>query len=66
MCCRCPLKAIIGGALLAVLFVHSGVAYAARMIPAPLLSQFEQGYGIVAAEVVDSKRVTPPLRCRTR
>jgi hypothetical protein len=29
-------------------------------LPAPLLSQFEQGYGIVAAEVVDSKLTTPP------
>jgi hypothetical protein len=49
-------------ALLLALFVHCGVASAARFMPAPLLSQFEQGYGIVSAEVVDSKLTTPPKR----
>jgi len=60
MCCNYPTQAIIGVALLAALIVPPGVAHAARIGPAPLLSQFEEGYGIVAAGVVDSKRVTPP------
>lgn len=58
MRCNYRTQAIIGVALLAAL--PSSVAYAARMGPAPLLSQFEEGYGIVAAAVVDAKRVTPP------
>src|SRR4051812_22019578 len=60
MCCNHPTQATIGVALLAALIVPPGVAYAGRLNSGPLLSQFEQGYGIVAAAVVDAKRVTAP------
>ncbi len=60
MCYNYPTQAIYGMALLAAFIVPPGVAHAARMLPEPLLSQFEEGYGIAAAEVVDAKRVTPP------
>ena len=49
---------IFGAALLAALIIPPGTADAGRMGPEPLLLQFEQGYGVVAAEVVDANRVT--------
>jgi hypothetical protein len=60
MCGNHPTQAITGVAILAVLIVSPGVACAGRIGPAPLLSQFEEGYGSAAAEVVDAKLVTAP------
>ncbi len=56
---RYQVQAIIKAVLLAALIIPPGTAEAGRMLPAPLLLQFEQGYGVVAAEVGDAKLATP-------
>jgi hypothetical protein len=60
MCCTYPTPAIMGVTLVAALLVPPSVASAGRIVPGPLLSQVEEGYGIAAARVVDAKRATPP------
>jgi hypothetical protein len=57
MGCKRRTRAIIAVSLVAVLSISARVVSAARGLPAPLLSQFEDGYGIVAAEVADAKPV---------
>jgi hypothetical protein len=44
--------------LVGLLSCFWGVAHAARIAPSPVLTLLENGYGVVAAEVIDAKLVT--------
>ncbi len=58
MCRHYRVRTITLVLLVAILGVSAHPANAGRVGAAPLLSQFEMGYGVVAAQVVDAKRVT--------
>ena len=55
--CQRRTRAIIIVLLVAAFSRFAPVAWAGRRLPDPVLSLFEQGYGIVVAEVADAKLV---------
>ncbi len=57
MCGQRRTRPIILVLLLATSSISARIANAGRKLSGPLLSQFEEGYGIVAAEVADAKLV---------